>query len=130
METAEFAVVRGVDDVPAFKCWLPCTLRRRDRIIADVNKRISRITHKCGVERLTSVAHTKQRGENSSDTLWMDATNGEIENLMIAFYFLEDGAKIPVGHGKASGHLVFDILMALERKDRWGKDTPRTPESE
>ena len=29
---------------------------------------------------------------------------------------LEDGTKIPGGHTKASGHLVFNVCMTLERK--------------
>ena len=60
----------------------------------------------------------------------MDAISKEIENLKVAFDVLEDGAKIPVGHTKASGYLVFDVRMALERKARWVKDSHRTPETE
>ena len=52
----------------------------------------------------------------------MDAINREMENLKVAFDILEDGAKIPVGYHKASGHLVFDVRMTLERKARLVKD--------
>ena len=38
LETAKFAVVRGIENEPAFKWWVIYTLRRRDRIIAGVNK--------------------------------------------------------------------------------------------
>ena len=41
-----------------------------------------------------------------------------MENLKVAFDNLEDVAKIPVGCHKASGHLVFDVRMTLERKAR------------
>ena len=37
IEVAEFVVARGLDKEPAFICWVPHTLRRRDRIIAGVN---------------------------------------------------------------------------------------------
>ena len=46
--------------------------------------------------------------------MWIDAINMEMENLKVDIDILEDGAKIPVGHDKASGHLVFDIRIALE----------------
>ena len=87
-------------------------------MIAGVNKRISRTTHKHGVELPTSVAHAKKLDEKNGNTLWMDAINREMENLRVAFDILEDGAKIPVGYHKASGHLVFDVRMTLERKAR------------
>ena len=43
---------------------------------------------------------------------------------------LEDGAKIPVGHNKASSYLVFDSCVTLGHKSRWVKYGHRTPESE
>ena len=58
----------------------------------------------------------------------MDAINRDIENLKVAFDVLEHKAKIPVGHTKASNHLVFDVCMTLERKARQVKDDHRTPE--
>ena len=130
LETAEFAVARGISDEPAFKWWVPYTLRRRDRIIAGLNKRISRVTHKYGVELPTSIDEAKRLDLKNGNTLWMDAINKEMENLKVAFDILEDGAKPPVGYNKASGHLVFDVRMTLERKARWVKDGHKTPEPE
>ena len=68
--------------------------------------------------------------EKNGNDLWMDAINREMENLKVAFDILEDGAKVPVGYHKASGHLVFDVRMTLERKARWVKDGHKTPEPE
>ena len=130
LETAEFAVSRGIENELAFKWWAPYTLRSRDRIIAGVNKRISRTNHKHGVELPTSVAHAKKLDEKNGNTLWTDAINREMENLKVVFDVLEDGAKIPVGCKKVSSHLVFDIHMMLEGKARWVKDGHRTLEPE
>ena len=96
LETAKFAVSRGIDDEPAFKWWVPYAICRRDRIIADVNKRIRIITHKNGVELQTSVVHAKKLDEKNGSTLWMDAINRQMENLKVAFDVLEDRAKVPV----------------------------------
>ena len=60
----------------------------------------------------------------------MDAINREIENLKVAFYFLDDGSKVPVSCNKASGHLAFDFRMILDLKDRWVKDGHNAPEPE
>ena len=49
-------------------------------------------------------------------------------NLKVAFDILNDGSKPPPGYRKASGHMVFDVRMTLERKARWVKDGHRTPE--
>ena len=60
----------------------------------------------------------------------MDVINREIENLKVTFDILEHRSKIPVDCNKASGHLVFDVLMTLERKVRWVKDGHRTAKPE
>ena len=39
VQVAEHAKARGIDAMPAFAWWSPCVLRKRDRIIAAVNKR-------------------------------------------------------------------------------------------
>ena len=57
LEVAEFVTARGIAEEPAFCWWVPYTLRRRDRIIATVNKRIKRVSHKYGVEVPTSIEH-------------------------------------------------------------------------
>ena len=57
IEVAEFAKARGIDDEPAFNWWIPYILRRRDRIIYAVNKRIKIMSHKYGVEVPTSIEH-------------------------------------------------------------------------
>ena len=55
IEVAEFTVVLGIDKEPAFTWWVPYTLRRRGRIIAGVNSRVKRTTHKYGIELPRSV---------------------------------------------------------------------------
>ena len=55
IEVSEFVAARGIDKEPAFTWLVPYTLRRRDRIIAGVNLRVKRTTHKYGIELLRSV---------------------------------------------------------------------------
>ena len=131
VETATFAVARGIQDEPAFKWWVPYTLRRRDRIIASVNSRVSKVSHKYGVELPRSVQHAKELDEKNGNTLWNDAINKEMGNLKVAFDIIhEPGRKPPPTYTKTSGHMVFDVRMTLERKARWVKDGHKTPEPE
>ncbi len=46
VEVAEYAVAQGISQEPAFAWWAPFTLKKRDRIIAAVNKRYFKRTHK------------------------------------------------------------------------------------
>ena len=125
LQTAEFAVARRIVD------WqVPCTLRRRDRMIAGANKRVIRVTHKHGVELPTSVDHVKRLDEINGNNLWIDAINREIENLKVAFDVLNDRSKVPVFYHKASSHLVLDICMTLEREVICVEDSHKTPEPE
>jgi len=57
VDVAEYAVARGIADEPAFRWWVPYTLKKRDRIIAAVNSRVKVRTHKYGIEVPTSVEH-------------------------------------------------------------------------
>lgn len=49
VETAEFAVARGIDREPAFAWWVPHTLRRRSAILGALKTRLQRVTHKYGI---------------------------------------------------------------------------------
>ena len=128
VEVAEFAISQGIENEPAFAWWVPYTLRRRDKIISAVNARVKKVSHKYGVELPRTVQEAFALDEKNGNTMWRDAINKEMENLKVAFDILPDGRRVPVGYTKASGHLVFDVRMTLERKARWVKDGHRTPE--
>ena len=54
VETAEYAVARGIDDEAAFAWWVPYTLKKRQAILSAVRTRLRKTTHKYGVEIPTS----------------------------------------------------------------------------
>jgi hypothetical protein len=74
-----------------------------DRIIVGVNAQVKRVAHKYGIEIPFTV-------------------NKEMSNLKVAFDILEENENIPPGWTKASGHMVFEVQMTLERKARLVKD--------
>lgn len=128
VEVAEFAVARGIDREPAFAWWVPYTLRKRDRIIALVNARVTKTSHKYGVQVPRSVKEALALDKVNGNTLWKDALRKEMDNVLIAFDIQPDGKELPPGYKKSSGHIIFDVRMTLERKARWVKDGHKTPE--
>ena len=109
--------------------WVPYFLRHRDCIIAAVNSRVARISHKYGAEIPQTVAKAMRLDKKNRNMLWQDAINKEMENLKVAFDIIHNkGRKLPATYTKASGHMVFDVRMMLEQKAHWVKDDNRTPE--
>ena len=118
IEVAEFSVTRGIDKEPTFTWWVPCTLRRRDRIIAGVNSRVKRTTHKYGIEIPRSVDEALRFDKLNGNTFWRDAINKEMENLKVAFDINSEGSRPPVNYTLATGHIIFNVRMMLEQKAR------------
>ena len=75
IEVAEFATARGIAEEPAFSWWIPYTLRKHDRIISAVNKRVKRMSHKYGVEVPTSIEHAYRIDKANGNHLWRDTIN-------------------------------------------------------
>ena len=122
VDIAEFVKSRGIADEPAFAWWVPFTLKKRDRIIASINSRVRKKTHKFGIEVPTSIEDARRIDNANGNTYWQDAIAKEMYNVSIAFKILEDDESLPVGYSKSSGHLVFDVKMDFTRKARWVKD--------
>jgi ribosomal protein L31E len=119
IEVAEYAVAHGIDKEPAFAWWVPYVLRKRDRIIAAVNKRYHSRTHKFGFEIPKTVERALEIDRELGNTLWRDAIAKEMSAVRVAFKILNDGEEPPVGYQFMKCHMVFDIkLDGFKRKAR------------
>ena len=125
---AEYEKSRGIDDEPAFKWWVPYTLRKRDNIIAAVKARVRLATHKYGIEVWRSIKHAKQLDKKNGNIFWIQALAKEMHNVFIVFELLDQGAKAPLGWTPSSGHIIFDVKMDFTRKSRWVKDGHKNPD--
>jgi len=125
LEVAEYAMSRNRSTQPAFAWWVPRTLRRRDMIIAGINSRVRRITHKYGIEVPRTIEEALRIDRANGEKHWQKAIDKEIKNLKVAYDILPQESKPPPGYTLSSGHLVFDVRMTLERKARWVKDVIR-----
>jgi hypothetical protein len=115
-------VTIGIDHEPAFKWWVPHVLKKRDRIISLVRKRMTRYlkrTHKFGIEVPKTVKEAYDLDRKKGNTFWADAITKEMKEVCIAFNILPDGHVAPNGYQKIPCHMVFDIKMEdFRRKAR------------
>ena len=128
VEVADYAEANNIADEPAFKWWVPYTLRKRDRIIAAVNQRVKKTSHKYGVQIPKSVKDAYALDTKNGNNLWRDAITKEMMNVSIAFDMLDEKENLPPGYTKATCHLIFDVKMDFTRKARYVMDGHRTAE--
>ena len=127
IEVSELSVARGIDKEPAFTWWVPYALRRHDIIIAGLNSWFKRTTHEYVIELPRSDDEALRFDKLNGNTFWRDAINKEMENIKVAFEIKPEGYRQPVNYTLATGHLIFDVRMTLDRKARWVKDGHKTP---
>ncbi len=114
IETAEYALTKGLDHEPAFNWWVPHVLRKRDQIISLVCRRTTRYlkrTHKFGTEISKTVKEALALDRKNGNALWADAITKEMREVRIAFNILPDGGSAPIGYQKIPCHTIFDIKM-------------------
>ena len=63
-------------------------LRKRDQIIAAVNLRVAKTTHKYGIEVPRTVAEALKLDVINGNDLWGNAIQNEMDNVKIAFDIL------------------------------------------
>ena len=119
LELAEYAVANGIDGTPAFSWWVPYVLRKRKRILAAVQSRYHKRTHKFGFEIPKTMQRALKIDKECGNTLWQDAIAKEMANVKVAFKVLPDGTNDPVGHQYMDCHLIYEIkLEGFRRKAR------------
>lgn len=128
IEVAEYIKAQGLELDPSYVWWVPSVLKRRDRIVAAVQHRVLKQTHKFGVEVPTSVIHAYKLDERNKNTFWRDAIKKEMDNVMIAFEVLGDDDVLPKNSKLLGVHMVFTVKMDLTRKARLVADGHRTPD--
>jgi hypothetical protein len=114
METAEYAKILGIDHEPAFNCWVPHLLRKRDCIIIVVRKcnpRYLKWTHKFGIELPKTVKEALDLDKENGNSFWADTIAMEMKEICVAFKILVDRQSAPIGYQKIPCQMIFDITM-------------------
>ena len=120
VELAEYAVANQLVEEPAFKWWVPFTIRKRNRILKAMKTRYHRTQQKFGIELPKTVKRALEIDKETGTTYWRDAIRKEMRTVGVAFNILEEGAEEPkLGRRFMSCHVVFDIkAFSLVRKAR------------
>lgn len=118
IETSEFAVHMDLVDSPAFKWWVPFTLKKRDQIISKVQHRLVKKSFKYGHSVPNNVKEAYALDVQNKNTKWRDAIAKEMKNVRIAFRILESGENLPPAHEYVPCHMVFDVKMDGTKKAR------------
>ena len=111
LELAEYAITQGIDGMPAFSWWVPYVLRKRKRILAAVQSRYHKRTHKFGFDIPKTMRWALEIDKECGNTLEQDAIAKEMANVKVAFNVLPDGAKEPIRHQYMDCHLIYDIKL-------------------
>ncbi len=111
VEIAEYAVTNDISKEPAFAWWVPWTLKKCDVILAAVNKRYWKRTHKFGIRIPHFVEEALQIDKENGDIRWADAMNKEMTNVMVAFKMIGEGTPAPPGYQTIKCHIVFHVKM-------------------
>ena len=77
--------------------------------------RVSRTTHKYGIEVPTSIAHAMALDKKNGNTHWLDAVRLEMKTVSVAFDFKLNSARPPPGYTKSTGHI--DHVNRFNTKD-------------
>ena len=115
---AEYAVANKLVEEPAFKWWVPYTLKKRDRIIKAVKRRFHRKNEKFGLEIPNSVKRALAIDRETGTKVWETALAKEIKNIWPVFEIKEPGESAPVGSTHIDLTVVFDVKMDFTRKVR------------
>ena len=101
----------GTSDEPAFSWWTPHVFKKRQRIIAAVNKRYHKMTQKFGIKVPKTVEEALALDRENGNDLWWKAIQKEMSAVKVAFKILEDDEKPPIGSQYMKYHMVFSIKV-------------------
>ena len=85
VEMAEYAIVARINQEPAFKWWVPRTLKKRHAIIAKVRSQYWHTTHKFGIKLPHSVEEAYKLDEKNKNDFWHRAIEKEMALVHNAF---------------------------------------------
>lgn len=108
-------VSRGLEKEPAFNWWVKHTLQLRDCIIKQVQHCVVKKNIKFGFYVPNSVEEALKIDKENRNTLWTDAINKELKNVIVAFKLI-DNDNPPAVSKEIPYHIIFDVKFNLTQK--------------
>ena len=84
IEVAEYAVTNQIVEEPAFKWWVPHTIRKRNRIISKVKSWYWQTTQKFGIRLPKITEEVLQISKIAATDFWCKAINTEMSMVKIS----------------------------------------------
>ncbi len=84
----------------------PQTLKRKEKIIKQVNHRLAKKQYKFGIKVPNIADEALLLDKENQHTLWHDAIQKELKNVLVAFKLLEEGEQLPVGSKQIPYHTI------------------------
>jgi len=90
VEVALYAEANNLIAIPAFKWWVPYTLKKRMRIISAIKSRMRQKSHKYGIQVPQSVVEAYRLDRMlDGDDYWAKTIQKEMKNVSISFDYVE-----------------------------------------
>ena len=122
LKTAEYFLSQSLECEPAFKCWVPFSLKKHARIISLVKQRSARylkLSQKYGINLPKTVEEAIMLDKENVNTLWSDAISKEMTNVKVAFKIIDDNESVPRNHQFFKFHMIFFVKIDnLRQKTR------------
>jgi hypothetical protein len=81
--------------------------------------RYAKRSHKFGIQVPGTVKEALEIDKTTNTTFWHDAIQKEMKNNRIAFKFLDEDERVPIGYKWVKCHMIFDVKMDFTRKARF-----------
>jgi len=128
LEVAEYVAANKLQKKPVFAWWIAHTVRKRTKIICDV-KQIVKIMHeKYGFGIPKNIIEAYWIDTENKNTMWRDAINRKMRNIVTSFKILEGGKKPSLRHKLVWLHLIFDVTMNFTCKTKYVVECCSNPE--
>ena len=131
LEVSDYAIRNSIGHHPVFAWWVPQTIKRKERIVKQISHRLAKKQFKFGIKVPNSVNEALSLDKENNNTLWHEAIQKELKNVLVAFRLVEEGEHLPVGSKQIPYHIIFDVKLDLTRKARLvagghrNKDVPK-----
>jgi hypothetical protein len=119
IQLADYAVLNKINDEPAFAWRIPQHLQNRTRILKATKRRCKRRNTKFGIVIPRMVAEALKIDKDTNTSYWANAIKKEMKNNRVAFQFLNDNEKLPIGYKYIRCHMNFEVKMDFHRKARF-----------
>jgi hypothetical protein len=116
VEIAEYAIANKLVEEVAFHWWVPLSLRKRDRIIANVKVHACKHNQKLRIEILHYVERALMIDSETNINFWKAAIEKKMKHVMCTFNMLDKDAEEPKMSKQIPCHMIFNVKMDFTRK--------------